>query len=101
MSKSWREFARGFDGCFRSCLYMCVQSYEFDCFFGSGGNLVFKGSYSVPESQALLGSIFRAGMREFFGIRLFPPRSLGDFQPDGIRLRNTVADLSEAPPRAQ
>ena len=47
------------------------------------------------------GEFFGGGMREFLGIRLRSPRNLGDFQPDGIRLRNTVADLSEAPPRAQ
>ena len=72
--------------------------------FGSGGKLVFDGSKSVLERSSIgrsSGQFFCAGMRAFFGIRLLPPCSLGGFQADGIRLRNTVADLSEAPPRPQ
>ena len=58
---------------------------------------MFDGSKSALERSSIgrsSGQFFCAGMRAFFGIRLLPPCSLGG-------LRNTVADLSEAPPRPQ
>ena len=65
---------------------------------------MFDGSKSVLERSSIghsSGQFFCAGLKAFFGIRLLPPCTLGGFQADGIRLRNTVADLSEAPPRPQ
>ena len=61
-------------------------------FVRSGGNLVFKGSQFVPDSRALLGLSFlcwNEGISQNM-VASPPPPNLGDFEPDGIRLRNTV-----------
>ena len=79
---------------------MCLESYECDCLSDQVESWYLRVP-SLCQQLGHLGQFFCGGMREFLGIRLRSPRSLGDFQPDGIRLRNTVADLSEAPPRAQ
>ena len=99
------EVACGFHGTFDFPMFF-GHVFVIICVFasGSGGKLVFDGSKSVLERSSVghsSGQFFRAGMRAFCGIRLFPPCSFSRFQADGIRLRNTVADLSEAPPRAQ
>ena len=54
--------------------------------------------WNVVQS-ALFGSFFCVGMKAYLGIQLFPPAVWEVFRADGNRLWNTVADLSEAPPR--
>ena len=100
-----QEVACGLDGIFDVPI-LFGHVFAIICVFvsWSGGKLVLGGSKSVLERSSIghsSGQFFCAGMRAFFGIRLFPPCSFRGFQAAGIQFRNTVADLSEAPPRAQ
>ena len=65
---------------------------------------MFDGSKSVLERSSVghsSGQFFCAWNEGIFRNTVASSCSLGGFQADGMRLRNTVADLSEALPRLQ
>ena len=99
MSKFLREFAHGFDGIFFQFIHVFVIIWVWLFFdqMQTRYSRVLSQCHKVGHS---LGQFFVLEWGIFFR-NIVPPRSLGDFQSDGIRLRNTVANLTEGRPRIQ